>query len=224
MIACLLLQFALKSVKFYVLNGILTLMKICVFCGSSHGTGQEYRDAAENLARIFLEREIGLIYLGARVGLMATIASAIHRQNGEIIGVIPETLLKKEIAYTDLSDLRIVHTMHERKALMFKLADGFIALPGGLGTIEELFEVLTWAQLGMHSKPCGILNINGYFNNLVKFLEHAINENFMDLECLKMVLIDKNPERLIKKMTIYEPPKVDKARRALEKLNILSNR
>jgi uncharacterized protein (TIGR00730 family) len=154
---------------------------------------------------------------------MGIIASTIHMKKGKVIGVIPRSLVEKEIAYTDLSDLRIVDSMHERKDLMFRLADGFIALPGGLGTIEEFFEVLTWAQLNMHNKPCGLLNINGYFNNMVKFLNHAMSEKFIDPEYLEMILIDNNPEQLIEKMIIYKPPKIDKAKRALENSNLKNN-
>ena len=166
-----------------------------------------------------MNKKLELIYGGARVGLMGTIASTIHKQGGNVIGVIPEMLLKREVAFTELSDLRIVGSMHERKTLMYKIADGFIAMPGGLGTIEEFFEMLTWAQLGFHSKPCGLLNINGYFDFLVEFLNHAANERFIDFEYLDMILIDNNAEGLVDKMSSYKPPKIDKAKRALEKLN-----
>ena len=195
------------------------MKKICVFCGSSYGDKPEYKNAAEKLGQVFLNKKLELIYGGARVGLMGTIASTIHKQGGNVIGVIPEMLLKREVAFTELSDLRIVGSMHERKTLMYKIADGFIAMPGGLGTIEEFFEMLTWAQLGFHSKPCGLLNINGYFDFLVEFLNHAANERFIDFEYLDMILIDNNAEGLVYKMSSYKPPKIDKAKRALEKLN-----
>lgn len=195
--------------------------RICIFCGSSYGSKKDYIKAAKQLGQILLKRNLGLIYGGARVGLMGIIASTIHEQHGEVIGVIPRALVNKEIAYDDLYDLRIVESMHERKNLMFQLADGFIALPGGLGTIEEFFEMLTWAQLGLHSKPCGLLNIKSYFNNLISFLNHAVNEKFIDSEYLDVILIDNNPDGLIEKMMIYKPPHIDKAKRALEKLKSL---
>ena len=199
------------------------MKNICVFCGSSFGSKKEYKKVAEHLGQVFLDRKLVLVYGGARVGLMGAIASTIYEQNGEVIGVIPRALVDKEIAYTNLSDLRIVESMHERKNLMFQLADGFIALPGGLGTLEEFFEMLTWAQLGLHSKPCGLLNIKGYFDNLVKFLKHTVDEKFVDPEYLDMVLMDDNPDMLIEKMMVYKPPQIDKAKRALEKLNHCNN-
>ncbi len=135
------------------------MKRICVFCGSSPGARLEYARAARELADLLIKRNIGLVYGGARVGIMGEIASAVLKQGGEVIGVIPQELVEKEVAFTELTDLRIVGSMHERKALMAELSDGFIALPGGLGTIEEFFEVLTWAQLGLHRKPCGLLNV-----------------------------------------------------------------
>ena len=195
------------------------LKNICVFCGSSHGSNRLYSNVTEDLGRVLLKRRFSLIYGGARIGLMGSIASIIHQQGGEVIGVIPRALVDREVAYKDLSDLRIVDSMHERKNLMFQLSDGFIALPGGLGTLDEFFEILTWAQLGIHTKPCGLLNINGYFDHLIAFLKHAVNEYFLDSEYLDIVLIDENPDFLLDKMMSYLPPKIDKAKRALQKSN-----
>jgi uncharacterized protein (TIGR00730 family) len=194
-----------------------------VFCGSSHGSKKIYSEVAIELSRILLKRKLGLVYGGARVGLMGAIATAVHEHNGEIIGVIPAALVNKEVAYKDLIDLRIVETMHERKNLMFELSDGFVALPGGLGTLDEFFEILTWAQLGLHSKPCGLLNVDGYFDNLITFLHHAVNEQFIESEYLNMVMIDKNPNILLDKMMSYKPPQIDKAERALKKSNHWNN-
>lgn len=200
------------------------LNKICVFCGSSYGENPDYTIATEKLGQVFLNRNLGLIYGGARVGLMGILASTIHKQGGKVIGVIPEMLLKREVAFMDLPDLRIVDSMHERKALMFELANGFIALPGGFGTIEEFFEILTWAQLGFHSKPCGLLNINGYFDFFIKFINNAKDEKFIDSEYLDMVIVDKDADTLIDKMLVYKPPKVDKAKRALKKVKDITKK
>ena len=186
--------------------------RICVFCGSSRGSDEMYIDAARELGLALIKNNIGLVYGGAGVGLMGEIANTFIEQSAEIIGVIPRDLAEKEVACTDLSDLRIVNSMHERKSLMVELSDGFIALPGGFGTIEEFFEVLTWAQLGIHGKPCGILNIRGYFNYLIEFLDHMVSQKFIGKEHRSMVLIANNPAELIKKFQSYRPPQIDKAR------------
>jgi len=191
------------------------IKRICVFCGSSLGVKPEYVQAAVLLGQTLANKNIGLVYGGGNVGLMGKIAHAILQHGGEIIGVIPKELVEKEVAFTELSDLRVVGSMHERKALMEELSDGFIALPGGLGTIEEFFEVLTWAQLGMHQKPCGLLNVCQYYDKLVEFLDHAVNHQFIEGEHRSMMLIEKNPDALLKKFEEYQPPKVDKAEWAL---------
>ncbi len=188
------------------------MKRICVFCGSSPGSGSEYLQAAKELGYTLANKGIGVVYGGARVGLMGKIAEAVLEREGEIIGVIPKELFEKEVAFTGLADLRVVDSMHERKALMADLADGFIALPGGLGTIEEFFEVATWAQLGMHSKPCGLLNVKHYFDRLMDFLNHTVDENFVELEHRSMILMDEDPERLLQKFETYQPPKTDKAK------------
>jgi uncharacterized protein (TIGR00730 family) len=171
----------------------------------------EYVQAAERLGRVLVKRGIGLVYGGASVGMMGKIARSVVARGGEVIGVIPEALVKKEVAFEELADLRVVGSMHERKALMADLADGFVALPGGLGTLEEFLEVLTWAQLGLHSKPCGLLNVCSYFGSLISFLDKAVEENFIRPEHRSMVLIHEDPDELLNRLDSYEPPKIDKA-------------
>ena len=186
------------------------MRRVCVFCGSSVGARPEYREAARALARALTRRGIGLVYGGSRVGVMYEIAATALEAGGEVIGVIPQELVDKEVAFTGLSDLRIVGSMHERKALMAELSDGFIALPGGLGTIEELLEVLTWAQLGLHKKPCGLLNVCRYFDALMGFLDHAVGQRFIKPEHLGMLLIEEDPEALLARFGRYHAPSVDK--------------
>jgi uncharacterized protein (TIGR00730 family) len=187
------------------------LKRICVFCGSSPGARPEYVRAARQLGQALIDRQIGLVYGGAHVGVMGQIARAVLDAGGEVIGVIPRALVKMEVAFTDLPDLRVVGSMHERKALMADLADGFVALPGGLGTIEEFFEVLTWAQLGMHRKPCGLLNVCGYYDRLLGFLDHTVDEAFVHVKHRRTVLVDASPEALLDQFEIYRPPTGDKA-------------
>lgn len=165
---------------------------------------------AEQLGNVLVEKGIGLVYGGGDVGLMGKIAHAVFKQGGEVIGVIPRALADKEVAYTELSDLRIVDSMHERKALMAELSDAFIALPGGLGTLEEFFEVLTWAQLGIHDKPCGILNVEGYYDFIIKFLDQAVIQHFIRPEHRSTVLVDEDPASLLKQFENYKPPQIDK--------------
>jgi uncharacterized protein (TIGR00730 family) len=182
-----------------------------VFCGSSPGARPEYLDAAVHLGHTLARNNIGLVYGGARVGIMGRVAESVLEKGGDVIGVIPKALVEKEVAFTGLADLRVVDSMHDRKALMADLADGFIALPGGLGTIEEFFEIVTWAQLGIHSKPCGLLNINQYFRKLMDFLDHTVTERFVEREHRSMILMDDDPERLLRKFEAYQPPLTDKA-------------
>ena len=188
------------------------MKRICVFCGSSPGAKSDYVLAAKQLGYILARNDLGLVYGGARVGLMGKIAEAVLEKGGEAIGVIPKGLVDKEVAFTGLADLRVVDSMHERKALMADLSDGFIALPGGLGTIEEFYEVITWAQLGIHPKPCGLLNINHYYDRLIDFLDHTVNEKFVEMEHRSMILMDENPEKLLQKFETYHPAKIDKAK------------
>jgi uncharacterized protein (TIGR00730 family) len=190
--------------------------RICVFCGSSPGAGTAYVRAARELGRLLVQHGLGLVYGGGRVGLMYEIAREVHQRGGEVIGVIPRTLLERELGYAELLDLRVVGSMHERKALMAELADAFIALPGGLGTIEETFEVLTWTQLGIHHKPCGLLNVRGYYDRLLAFVDHAVSEGFIAAGHRSLILLEEDPEALLYKLEGYRPATVDKARWAVE--------
>lgn len=185
-------------------------MRICVFTGSSQGRRPEYAAAATELAAALLARRIGLVYGGAHVGLMGLVADAVIAGDGEVIGVIPEALVAKEVAHTGLPDLRIVASMHERKALMSDLSDGFIAMPGGIGTFEEFFEVLTWAQLGLHRKPCGLLNVAGYYDGLLMFLDHAVGQGFLRTEHRAMILVSDDANDLLDQMGTWQPPVVAK--------------
>jgi uncharacterized protein (TIGR00730 family) len=184
--------------------------RIGVFCGSSPGARPEYEAAAVELGRVLVERELGLVYGGAHVGLMGTIADTVIAAGGEAIGVIPSALVDQEIAHTGLTDLRIVGSMHERKALMVDLADGFVALPGGSGTLDELFEAFTWAQLGIHSKPIGLLDISAYWAPLLAFLDHAVVERFMRAEDRDRLLVAPEPAAMLDRLASYEPSAVDK--------------
>ena len=191
------------------------MKRICVFCGSSPGAKPEYLDTARQLGQALMQHKLGLVYGGARVGIMGEIAKTVHELHGEVIGVIPRELFQKEVAFTGLSDLRVVETMHERKALMAELADGFIALPGGLGTIEEFFEVLTWGQLNFHQKPCGLLNVAHYYDRMLDFLDVMLEQQFIDLDHRRMVLVEEKPETLLERFAGYQPPQSDKAAWAL---------
>ncbi len=171
--------------------------KICVFTGSRHGASTAYADAAEQLARDLVERGFGLVYGGGNVGLMNVIADTVLELGGHVTGVIPNTLVSKEVAHRGLSELRIVNSMHERKALMAELSDGFIALPGGIGTMEEFFEVLSWAQLGIHNKPCGLLNVSGYYDPLIEFLDHAVSQDFVKPKHRALLLVESEPAILL---------------------------
>jgi len=186
------------------------MKRVCVFAGSSAGSRDEYQDAARALGRTLAERGIGLVYGGARVGLMGIIADATLTAGGQAIGVIPAALVAREIAHEGLTELRIVSSMHERKALMADLSDAFIAVPGGWGTLEEFFEVLTWAQLGLHRKPCGLLNVLGYFDGLLSFLEHAVGERFLRREYASMIAVAASPAALLDRLGSYAPPSVEK--------------
>lgn len=184
--------------------------RLCVFCGSSSGARPAYADAARALGRVLLQHRIGLVYGGASVGVMGELADTLLAGQGEVIGVIPRSLASKEVAHQGLADLRIVDSMHERKAQMADLAEGFIALPGGFGTFEEFFEVLTWSQLGIHGKPCGLLSVAGYFDKLIEFVDHAVTEAFVRPEHRQTLLMENDPEALIERMQSYEPPMVPK--------------
>ena len=184
---------------------------ICVFCGSSPGARPDYIQAAKLLGQTLAQKEITLVFGGASVGIMGQLAKACLEAGGEVIGVIPQKLVEMEVAYTQLAQLHVVDSMHERKAKMAELADGFIALPGGLGTIEEFFEVLTWAQLGMHQKPCGLLNTCHYYDKLLDFLNRTVAEQFVEEAHRAMIQIDESPAGLLQKFEAYEAPRTNKA-------------
>jgi uncharacterized protein (TIGR00730 family) len=186
------------------------MKRICVYCGSNPGRNPDFLRAAEALGQALVGRGLGLVYGGASIGVMGAVANAVLAHGGEAIGVIPEALHEKEITHTGLSEQYIVATMHERKALMAELSDGFIALPGGWGTFEEIFEALTWAQLGIHRKPCGLLNVSGYYDHLGAFLEHAIEQQFVKPECRAMLMISQDPQGLLEQFAAYDPPVVKK--------------
>jgi len=186
------------------------MQRICVFCGSSPGANTKYTALAAQLGHLLARRGTGLVYGGGNVGLMGVLANAVLDGGGDVIGVIPQALFDLEVAHTGLPDLRVVGSMHERKALMADLADGFIALPGGIGTLEEFCEILTWAQLGLHQKPCGLINAEGYFDHLITFLDHAVAERFFRPEHRGMVLVDDDPARLLERFAGYRPPQLEK--------------
>ncbi|RUO26530.1 TIGR00730 family Rossman fold protein [Aliidiomarina minuta] len=186
------------------------MKRICVYCGSSVGKRPEYIAAAHELADIMLDRGISLVYGGASVGIMGELANRMLASGGEVYGVIPEALMNKEIAHGGLTKLQVVKSMHQRKAVMADLSDGFIALPGGLGTLEEIFEVLTWAQLGFHKKPSALLNVAGYYDQLIGFLDHAVSEEFIKPVHRKLVISDTSPEQIINSMENFTAPTVGK--------------
>ena len=179
---------------------------ICVFAGSSVGARPEYRAAAEELGGALASRRVKVVFGGGQVGLMGVLADAVLAGHGHVTGVIPEAMVAREIAHRGLSDLRIVSSMHERKAMMADLADAFVALPGGWGTLEEFFEVLTWAQLGLHRKPCVLLNIAGYFDGLLSFLEHSIDQQFVRRENGALVLVAASVNGMLEQLDSSRPP------------------
>ena len=181
----------------------MLFQRICVFCGSNLGNGPAYRAAAERLGTLLVERHIELVYGGGNIGLMGVLADTVLRLGGRVIGVIPESLMGREVGHRGLTDLRVVRSMHERKALMSDLSDGFIALPGGFGTLEEFCEVVTWSQLGLQSKPCGLLNVENYYAPLLELFDHAVREGFLSQPNRQLVLDDENPERLLEKMAEF---------------------
>jgi uncharacterized protein (TIGR00730 family) len=184
--------------------------RLCVFCGSNSGHDPAYGELAAQLGRALAQRRIGLVYGGGRVGLMGVLADAALAAGGEVIGVIPKALLDREVGHRGLTQLRVVDSMHARKALMVELADGFVALPGGIGTLEELFEVWTWAQLGMHRKPCGLLDVGGFFTPLVSFLDHVVATGFLSSTSRAMLAVAASPDELLAQFSAYEAPAVAK--------------
>lgn len=186
------------------------MKRICVYCGSNPGRNPKYAEAAVQLGSLLAANGIGVVYGGASIGIMGKVADAALAGGGEVIGVIPRSLATKEVAHSALSDLFVVDSMHERKAKMADLSDGFVALPGGWGTIEEIFEVLTWAQLGFHNKPCGLLNVAGYYDHLNAFLEHAMSEAFVRTAYKAMIVVEEEPQTLLTRFRNYQAPVVKK--------------
>ena len=186
------------------------MQSICVFCGSNFGARDAYAEAAQRLGRLIAERGLRLVYGGAKVGLMGALADAALAAGANVVGVIPGALVEREIAHAGLTEIRTVNSMHERKALMADLSDGFVAMPGGAGTMEEAFEVWTWGQLGHHRKPVGLLNVAGFFDPLLAFLDHQRREMFMRQEHRDMLLVENDPARLLERFDSYQPPVVDK--------------
>lgn len=186
------------------------MKSICVFCGSSSGKGVSHILAAQKLGKIIAKENLTLIYGGGNVGIMGELANTVLQYNGNVIGVIPEDLVARESALKEVTELRVVKTMHERKAMMSELSDGFIAMSGGIGTLEEFFEVWTWAQLGIHNKPIGILNVEGYYDLLIDFINVTVRQEFVHEKNLDMIIIENDIELLLQKMKEFKPVKVRK--------------
>jgi len=186
------------------------MRRICVYCGSNPGARPEYAAAAKQLADVLVRHEIELVYGGADKGIMGIIADAVIEQGGKVHGVIPQMLMEKEIAHQGLTELHVVASMHARKTMMAALSDGFIAMPGGFGTLEEIIEIVTWGQLRFHDKPCGLLNVDGFFNQLIAYLDHASAEGFLRRENRDMLLVDRDPVGLVQQFERYAAPHVDK--------------
>ncbi|HLX72656.1 MAG TPA: TIGR00730 family Rossman fold protein [Verrucomicrobiae bacterium] len=185
---------------------IHSFKRLCVFCGSSHGVNPVYAKAAKETGAELARRGIALVYGGGNVGLMGVLADAVLAGAGHVIGVIPEALMAREVGHRGLPDLRIVKTMHERKALMAELSDGFVALPGGFGTFEEFFEIVTWAQLGLHSKPCGLLNVNGFYDPLLNLVDRAIDERFIKPRQRELIAVESDFGTLLDRMANQHVP------------------
>jgi uncharacterized protein (TIGR00730 family) len=181
------------------------MQRVCIFCGSSPGARPAYAEATAEVARLLAGEGICVVYGGGHVGLMGVLADTAMAAGGEVIGVMPQALVDREIGHTGISELRVVGSMHERKAVMEDLSDAFIALPGGAGTLEELFEIYTWAQLGLHDKPCGLLDVEDYFSGLVGFLDHAVDERFLREEHRAMLIVEPEPRALIERLAQFEP-------------------
>ncbi len=185
---------------------MIPINQICIFCASGIGINSCYEKGAYEVGKMLAEKNIGIVYGGGNVGLMGTIANAALKYHGSVIGVIPEILMRKEVAHMNLTKLHVVQNMHARKMMMHELSDGVITLPGGFGTFEELFEMLTWGQLGMHNKPIGILNINGYYDLLLKFIDHSVKEGLLKPVFKEMILVSDDVNQLLHSMQNYTPP------------------
>jgi len=188
----------------------MRLRRVCVYAGSNAGADPAYREAAAALAGVLAGHGIGLVYGGGRVGLMGVLADTMLARGGEAIGVIPQALVDREVGHGGLTELRIVASMHERKAEMAELADAFVAVPGGIGTLEELIEVYTWSQLGLHEKPCGVLNVNGYYDGLVAWLDHAVTEGFLRAPHRAVLQVADTPAELLDRLSRWQPARVGK--------------
>lgn len=186
------------------------MQRICVYCGSNSGTRPEYADAARDLANVLVRHDLELVYGGANKGIMGVIADEVLALGGKVHGVMPKMLCEKEIAHQNLTELHVVASMHDRKMMMAALSDGFIAMPGGYGTLEEIIEIITWGQLKFHDKPCGLLNVDGYFEHLLAYLDHARAEGFLRTEHREMMLVDRNPAGLVQQFEKYTAPVVQK--------------
>lgn len=186
------------------------LNKICVFCGSSDGNDQEITQAAQHLGRLFTEKNITLVYGAAKIGVMGTIARTMLEDRGAVIGIIPQFLKKREVVHLGLTQLITTRNMHERKLKMQEISDGFIALPGGFGTLEELFEIITWLQLGLHTKPIGLLNVNGFYDDLLKLFETMVRNGFVKMENFELLLVDTSADNLLQKMKEFKSPQIPK--------------
>ena len=182
-----------------------SIKRICVFCGSNHGARSAYTDAAQQLGKALVSQGVGLVYGGGSIGLMTVVADAVLKEKGEVIGVIPHALSSKEFAHDSLTELHLVSSMHERKAMMAELSDAFIAMPGGFGTLDEFFEIVTWAQLGLHTKPIGLLNVGGYFDLLLKFVDYMQQERFISAEHRQLIITSHDPEELLLALIRYKP-------------------
>ncbi len=186
------------------------MKRVCVFCGSSSGRNGRYAEVARQVGRALARRGVGLVYGGSAIGLMGEVANAALQAGGEVIGVIPRALQLREIAHQGITELEVVGSMHARKARMAELSEGFIALPGGMGTLEELSEVLTWAQLGLHARPCGLLDVDGYYQPLIAFLDHAVAEGFVRPEHRRILHVATDPDALLDQFLAYRPPEVQR--------------
>lgn len=182
------------------------MKRLCVYCGSSPGSGNSYINAAKEFAQLLVVSGIDLVYGGSHRGIMGVLADAVLEGGGKVSGVIPQSLCGKEVVHEGLTELHIVSSMHERKSLMAMLSDGFVAMPGGYGTLEEIVEVLTWGQLQFHEKPCGLLNVGGYFDHLLAYFEHAASEGFLRTEHQQMLMVARTPAELLDQFEHYEPP------------------
>jgi uncharacterized protein (TIGR00730 family) len=176
------------------------MSRLAIFCGSSRGHNPNYSTTSEQLAELMVQQHIGMVYGGGSVGLMGVLADKMMAMGGEVIGVIPKKLYEMEVGHGDITQLHVVDTMHERKAMMMDLANAFVALPGGIGTLEEIMEVMTWAQIGYHHKPCAFLNVNGFYDHLTGFFDHMVEEGFLKHDVLQTVIVESEPEMLLKRI------------------------